>query len=66
MIADFTRRGWPERPWPTNQVSGRNRVRSTRDTARSWVAEHLARAIALEHDYVGELALSSGSPATGP
>ncbi len=39
---------------------------AARDTARSWVAEHLARAIALEHDYVGELALSSASPATGP
>ncbi len=30
--------------------------------ARSWVAEHLARAVVLEQNYVGELVLSSSTP----
>ena len=47
--------------WDTQQ-----QAEAARDTARSWVAEHLARAIALEQDYVGQLVLSSGSPAAGP
>ena len=35
--------------------------------ARSWVAEHLARAVELQHNYVGEVVLSSATPGvTGP
>lgn len=34
--------------------------------ARSWVAEHLARALELQQSYVGELILSSAEPTTGP
>jgi heme-degrading monooxygenase HmoA len=30
--------------------------------ARSWVAEHLARAVELQQNYVGELVLSSSTP----
>jgi heme-degrading monooxygenase HmoA len=30
--------------------------------ARSWVAEHLARAVELQHHHVGEVVLSSSAP----